>query len=281
MVSRPPGSSSFLDAMQKGTLVKRKHSPPKDASSSSSNEDEESKSSGSLRSKKNLSQGKKLKERNSPPTSENDDKIIVDGSSDSDCNAMKDTQDNTKAQADITKLDIKASCSKENVVPLMSKEQQEQDENIKKDEKTDKQLVTSIEDKMTISSTAKKDKPKRSMYLFDFLGDEVSNDESQALQALSSYWVNKVARNKDIMKRPPPKNQDEQDFYNKYCDKQGKLSITAATRLMSLPHVVTVCLKTTAQIEVVVSNRERALQDSEELRQNHFEVVEAMAMHLI
>lgn len=45
--------------------------------------------------------------------------------------------------------------------------------------------------------------------------------------------------------------------------------------------MVTVCLKTTAQIEVVVSNREKALQESEELRHNHFDVVEAMAMHLI
>ena len=34
--------------------------------------------------------------------------------------------------------------------------------------------------------------------------DEVSNDESQALQALNSFWVNKVAKNNDIMKRPPP-----------------------------------------------------------------------------
>lgn len=62
--------------------------------------------------------------------------------------------------------------------------------------------------------------------------DEVSNDESQALQALNSFWVTKVARNKDVLQRPPPKNQEEQDFYNKYCDKQGKLSITAATHLM-------------------------------------------------
>ena len=51
--------------------------------------------------------------------------------------------------------------------------------------------------------------------------------------------------------------------------------------LPSLPYVITVCLKTTAQIEVVVSNREKALAESEELRQNYFEVVEAMAMHLM
>ena len=51
--------------------------------------------------------------------------------------------------------------------------------------------------------------------------------------------------------------------------------------LPSLPYVITVCLKTTAQIEVVVSNREKALAESEELRQNCFEVVEAMAMHLM
>lgn len=62
--------------------------------------------------------------------------------------------------------------------------------------------------------------------------DEVSNDESQALQALNSFWVTKVAKNKDILQRPPPKNKEEEDFYNKYCDKQGKLSITAATHLM-------------------------------------------------
>jgi len=42
-----------------------------------------------------------------------------------------------------------------------------------------------------------------------------------------------------------------------------------------------VCLKTIAQIEVVVSNREKALAESEELHQNCFEVVEAMAMHLM
>ena len=51
--------------------------------------------------------------------------------------------------------------------------------------------------------------------------------------------------------------------------------------IRSLPHVVTVCLKNNAQIEVVVSNRERALQESEELHQDIFEVVEAMAMHLM
>lgn len=65
-----------------------------------------------------------------------------------------------------------------------------------------------------------------------FSADEVSSDESQALQALSNYWVTQIARNKDILKRAPPKNQQEEDFYNKYCDKEGKLSITAATHLM-------------------------------------------------
>lgn len=64
------------------------------------------------------------------------------------------------------------------------------------------------------------------------MADEVSSDESQALQALSNYWVTQIARNKDILKRAPPKNQQEEDFYNKYCDKEGKLSITAATHLM-------------------------------------------------
>lgn len=64
------------------------------------------------------------------------------------------------------------------------------------------------------------------------MADEVSSDESQALQALSNYWVTQIARNKDILKRAPPKNQQEEDFYNKYCDKEGKLSITAATYLM-------------------------------------------------
>ena len=45
--------------------------------------------------------------------------------------------------------------------------------------------------------------------------------------------------------------------------------------------MITVCLKTTAQIEVVVSNRQKALEESEELRQDFFEIVEAMAMHLM
>lgn len=45
--------------------------------------------------------------------------------------------------------------------------------------------------------------------------------------------------------------------------------------------MITVCLKTTAQIEVVVANRQKALEESEELRQDFFEVVEAMAMHLM
>ena len=71
---------------------------------------------------------------------------------------------------------------------------------------------------------------KRQVYVA--FAEEVSNDESQALQALNSFWVNSVARNKDVLKRPPPRNQQEQDFYNKYCDKHGKLSIAAATRLM-------------------------------------------------
>lgn len=259
--------------MRKGIqLVKRKHSPLKDANDSSSgNDDDDSKTS--WLNKKNTQSGKKLKERTSPPTSENDEKIIVDESSENDCNSVKNKRD--------TKLGIKSSCSKVNVQPSVSKVQEEQDDSISKTEKTDAQLVTSIENKMNISNTSKKGKPPKSMYLFDFLGDEVSNDESQALQALSSFWVNKVAKNKDILQRPPPKNQEEEDFYNKFCDKQGKLSITAATHLMSLPHVITVCLKTTAQIEVVVSNRVKALEESEELRQNYFEVVEAMAMHLM
>ena len=41
------------------------------------------------------------------------------------------------------------------------------------------------------------------------------------------------------------------------------------------------CLKTTAQIEVVVANKDKALEESEELREDFFEVVEAMAMHLM
>ena len=45
--------------------------------------------------------------------------------------------------------------------------------------------------------------------------------------------------------------------------------------------MITVCLKNNAQIEVVVSNREKALQESEELQHSYFEVVEAMAMHLM
>ena len=56
--------------------------------------------------------------------------------------------------------------------------------------------------------------------------------------------------------------------------------------------MITVCLKNKAQIEVIVSNRQKALEESEvirqkaleeseELRENFFEVVEAMAMHLM
>ena len=41
------------------------------------------------------------------------------------------------------------------------------------------------------------------------------------------------------------------------------------------------CLKTTAQIEVVVANKDKALEQSEELRQDIFEVVEAMEVHLM
>ena len=61
-----------------------------------------------------------------------------------------------------------------------------------------------------------------------------------------------------------------------FCIMFGLISFVS-----SLPHVITVCLKNTAQVEVVVSNREKALAESEELRQNYFEVVEAMAMHLM
>lgn len=61
--------------------------------SSSGNEEDESKSSCSWLNKKDTQPGKKLKERTSPPTSENDEKIIVDESSESDCNSVKNKQD--------------------------------------------------------------------------------------------------------------------------------------------------------------------------------------------
>lgn len=267
-------------AMQKSDFVKRKRSPQKDAdgSSSSSNDEEELKAAFSR--PKSSPKGKKFRERTSPCTSDSDEKAVMGESSDKSSSFGKD---HGNMQAATSKVEVQPSSLKDgDAEPLNSKQQEEQAENILKTEKScsDKQLVTSIENKMNILN-AKKDKPKKNMYLFDFLGDEVSSDESQALQALSNYWVTQIARNKDILKRAPPKNQQEEDFYNKYCDKEGKLSITAATYLMSLPYVITVCLKNNAQIEVVVSNREKALQESEELQQSYFEVVEAMAMHLM
>ncbi|CAH3045247.1 unnamed protein product [Porites lobata] len=60
-----------------------------------------------------------------------------------------------------------------------------------------------------------------------------------------------------------------------------RYSIANIFFLHRLPHVITVCLKTTAQIEVVVANKDKALEESEELRQDFFEVVEAMAVHLM
>lgn len=52
-----------------------------DVSSSSANEEEQGQSI-QVHIKKNPHQGKKLKERSSPPTSENEDKMAVDGNSD-------------------------------------------------------------------------------------------------------------------------------------------------------------------------------------------------------
>ena len=64
----------------------------KDAvSSSSSNDEEHGKNAWSQ--KKNSPQGKKPKERTSPPTSENDDKISVDESSGNENNSRKDVLD--------------------------------------------------------------------------------------------------------------------------------------------------------------------------------------------
>lgn len=265
--------------MRKGNVVKRKHSPQKDTVSSSSSSEEEQSNTNTRFLKKNSPQGKKPKERSSSATSENEEQISVDESSDCESISRKHGIGHSKVDA---AEEVKSSNSKKGNTAESSngKEQEMHDINIAKTEKSEKQLVSSIEDKMNISNS-KNVKTKKNVYLFDFLGDEVSSDESQALQALSTFWVTTVARNKDVLKRPPPKNQKEQDFYNKYCDKQGKLSITAATHLMSLPHVITVCLKTTAQIEVVVSNRQKALEESEELRQDFFEIVEAMAMHLM
>lgn len=270
-------------AMRRSDFVKRKRSTQKDAYStssgdgSSSNDEEELKAAFSK--PKTPPKGKKLRERTSPFSSDSDENVMGELSEKgSSCG-----KDHGTMQAASSKVEVLPSSHKDTGPELLSvKPQDEQAENILKTEKScsDEQRKTSIENKMNILNT-KKDKPKKNMYLFDFLGDEVSNDESQALQALSNYWVTKIARNKDILKRAPPKTQQEQDFYNKYCDKEGKLSITAATHLMSLPYVITVCMKNNAQIEVVVSNREKALQESEELHQSYFEVVEAMAMHLM
>lgn len=250
--------------MRRSDFVKRKRSTQKDAYStssgdgSSSNDEEELKAAFSK--PKTPPKGKKLRERTSPFSSDSDENVMGELSEKgSSCG-----KDHGTMQAASSKVEVLPSSHKDTGPELLSvKPQDEQAENILKTEKSCS------------------DKPKKNMYLFDFLGDEVSNDESQALQALSNYWVTKIARNKDILKRAPPKTQQEQDFYNKYCDKEGKLSITAATHLMSLPYVITVCMKNNAQIEVVVSNREKALQESEELHQSYFEVVEAMAMHLM
>ena len=65
----------------------------KDANDSSSgNEEDESKGSFSWLNKKNTQPGKKLKERTSPPTSENDENIAMDESSDRDFNSVKNKQ---------------------------------------------------------------------------------------------------------------------------------------------------------------------------------------------
>ena len=53
-------------------------------------------------------------------------------------------------------------------------------------------------------------------------------------------------------------------------------------RLGRLPHVIAVFLKRTrAQIEVVVTNCEEALDASPELREEHFDVVNFVGMHLM
>lgn len=263
--------------MWKGNLVKRKHSPQKGNASSSSSEEEQGKA---RLPKSNSSKGKKAKERTSPATTEDEGQDCKKQSNGSEISHKKDDSNGREADAEEVEISVN-STSVKRTEPSISKDHENGDRNmVKTTEKSEKQLVSSIKDKMNISQD-KTGKTTRNLYLVDFLGEEVSNDESQALQALNAFWVTNVARNKDILKRPPAKNQQEQDFYNKYCDKQGKLSITAATRLMRLPHVITVCLKNDAQIEVIVSNRQRALEESEELRGNFFEVVEAMAMHLM
>lgn len=270
-------------AMRRSDFVKRKRSIQKDAYSisggdgSSSNDEEELKAAFSKQ--KTSPKGKKLRERTSSFSCDSDENIMVELSE----KGSSFGKDHGSFQAASSKVEVQPSAHKDSDPELLSaKQQEEQAENILKTEKScsDEQRKTSIENKMNILNT-KKDKPTKNMYLFDYLEDEVSSDELQALQALSNYWVTKIAKNKDILKRAPPKTQQEQDFYNKYCDKEGKLSIASATHLMSLPYVITVCMKNNAQIEVVVSNREKALQESEELHQSYFEVVEAMAMHLM
>ena len=65
-----------------------------------------------------------------------------------------------------------------------------------------------------------------------FCIDEEGKAESQALQELRGYWLSHVTRNRDTIEEMPPEHQDEKDFYSKYCDEEGKLSITATTYLM-------------------------------------------------
>ncbi|XP_015766647.1 PREDICTED: uncharacterized protein LOC107345445 [Acropora digitifera] len=266
--------------MRKRNLVKRKHSTEKNSASKNSSSEEED--SPVLLQKNNLTKGKKAKERTSPPTTEDENKDNVELCREIESGHRKDELDCRKVDPGKEDKTVVNSTSVKMSEASTSKDQEDQDKNIvNATEKSAKQLVSSIKDKMNISQSKNGKPANRNLYLFDFLGEEVSNDESQALQALNSFWVNSVARNKDVLKRPPPRNQQEQDFYNKYCDKHGKLSIAAATRLMRLPYVITVCLKNKAQIEVIVSNRQKALEESEELRENFFEVVEAMAMHLM
>ncbi|KXJ21421.1 protein MFAP1 homolog [Exaiptasia diaphana] len=125
----------------------------------------------------------------------------------------------------------------------------------------------------------KRQETRKNPFSYDFLGDEVDRDEAEALEALSLYWLNNIAR-----KAAKPKNtairEEDKPFYNKYCNGTKELCVETAMRLMSLPHVVTVTLKSIPKIEVIVSDVALALQDSPELRSDDFEVTEAMGMHL-
>ena len=69
--------------------------------------------------------------------------------------------------------------------------------------------------------------------------------------------------------------------YCSHCPPPQRYHSCLSCLIRSLPHVVTVVLKTTAQIEVVVTNSEKAFLASPELHEEQYDVVEAMGMHLM